>query len=475
VVTVVELGVALLVFAICAFWIVRHFHGLAQATRDGGVTVQPLAPEHLAETYRVRPAVTPVPKSATLQSAGVRSNPEAAKTKVAEAMVKLDLPAPRPLAAPTTTPTPSPAMESSLPIGPVPLPLSAANYAGRRVAAKAAPAALPVVSAVAAPAIAVLRTALPDQSSEISPRGQRAAVLPPSTAVAIPVVAPSSVGPSVAATIMPAPQQPLASAPSQPQAPLPEIGAIPAGFSASGVGVGVGAPYHISTSQHRGRVVGADTDDKAWNDFFELPALRPRSPSIWSKTLRRAGGGNELEMMTILFGHQSVKAERLPIRAEPRRIGPSDHGGRRIRVLGLVSETETPAPGLDTGNLVPPAQSAIPIAAPAAAPELSPSTVEEKTSQLAAVPTVPVAKSATVPTRSRIKRATKLVGKPRLEPDLKSKAVVATKVLGAEPAPLKSRLPQTRKDRPARAVAAPVRKLYLAGQDVLTEPGAASA
>ena len=402
--TVVELGVALLVFAICAFWIVRHFHGLADAARDGQDASLPLPPGHLADTYHARPAVTPVPKTATIQSAGVRTDLEVAKPKVAAAMVKLDLPAPRPLAAtasaaratPAKTlaetrpesfafaaPATSPVTKTTLPIGPVPLPLSAANYAGMSVAAEAALLALAVT-------------------------------------------------------------QPI-------EATTEHVGAAT-------------APYLVSTSQRGARIIGADGYEEMSDEFWDMPAPRPKGPSIWSKSLRRSNGGSDLELMTILFGHQSVRAERLSIRTEPRRVGQSDRGGRRIRALSPAVETPSP-----------PAQILSPLIA--AAVDLEPLTrsAPEDIPQQTFTPTMPLEESSPQPPRSRIKRATKLVGKPRLEPDLKSKPVVATKVLGADPTPLKSRLPQSRKERRTRAVATPVRKLYLAGQESLPEPRAPSA
>jgi hypothetical protein len=464
VVTVVELGVALLVFAICAFWIVRHFHGLAEAARDSEDAAQASPPGYLAEPYNVRPAVTPVPKTATIQSAGVQSNSDSTKPKVAEAMVKLDLSPPRPLAAAASAVRAVPASEPSLPLVPVPLPLSAAKYVGARVAAEAAPGALSVAAAVTAPANAATVSAGLDQSSEISPRRQRAAILPPSTAVALPAVALSSVQPEISAMIAPALQPSLDSVALQTQAAQSAADEI--AVSTPNSTASAAAPYLISTSQRGARIIGADDDgyDDGLGGFWDMPAPRPKSRSIWSKSLRHAGSEGDLEMMTFLFGQQSVKAERLPIRAEPRLIGQSELRGRRIRATPTPVETRSP-PALDV----------IAFAAPAAAPELLPSTLADDTPQFAVVPTLPTANLVTIPTRSRIKRATKLVGKPRLEPDLKSKPTVATKVLGADPAPLKSLLPQTRKERRTRAVAAPVRKLYLAGQETLPDTSAPSA
>jgi hypothetical protein len=406
VVTVAELGVALAVFAVCAFWIVRHFHGLAEATRDSEDAAQPTRPGYLADTRQVKAGEAPAQSAA-------HGSQLPAKRKVAESLVRLDLPLRRALpvaAAAITVPGKSElearseiadgdartatrfnAAASDFPTVAVPLPLSTANYAGPRVAPEAATVAMPVAAAVAPAASAFASAAVVSEPGATPSQG-----MPPHI------------------------QTENGSASAQ------------------------GRPFLISTSHHRTRVAGAEDDDSAWDEFCDMPVHRPQSPSIWSKSLRRVGSSSELEVMTILFGQQSVRAERLPIRAEPRRVGQSELRGRRIRALGLVSATETPSP---------PAMNVLPIAAPAAA----------------------ATKSATIPNKSRIKRATKLVGKPRLEPDLKSKPVVATKVLGAEPAPLKSRLPQTRKERRPRTVAQPVRKLYLTAQDAAPEPGALSA
>ena len=206
-----------------------------------------------------------------------------------------------------------------------------------------------------------------------------------------------------------------------------------------------------------------DTSER-FAHLHDIPYSRPKSRggSIWSKTRRRTIDADEMEIFDLVFGQHSVKAERLPMRAETRLVGQSAGGSRVITPVHL-SETQTT--GTHTQKVAPLALFDIKPALPPGALETVPPIAAMLVATFEAAPPPPQKRGAIE--RSRIKAKARLVGLSDREEALRSTTIAATKVLGADSPPLLERLTAIRSERRSRSISKPLRKLYLASADHL--------
>jgi hypothetical protein len=304
----IELATAIFVFLALGFWVGLLLGGGADAN-DLEDEVRATRRGSSGSNGRARTALPTTPKAAD-KPYSPQPVSEAAKPSVAEAIVKLDLPPPTPIPAPTAKPAqistaaaaPATAPAPLLAPDAVPLPLRAASFS-RPHPAPDVNATLPPAPA-AAPAAAI-ETAAP------SPHAVRADNLPPSDATPTNATLPPATPRSPA---------PVATASAARASVTPETPHSPTTTSRDSAAP---ASRLISTSNRPRRVIGGTSDDAlgGLDRFYDETMPRPRTPSIWSTSApKRSFPADDLEEIEVVIGMPSIKAERLPIRAEPKLV-----------------------------------------------------------------------------------------------------------------------------------------------------------
>ena len=410
--TDIELIAAIAVFLVCSLCIVWILGGGADTDGLGAKGATASLPNAVPDM--TGGAVAPV--AATSLTSNV---PASTKTTVAGSLVNLEFAAPRPLAVASTNVT-SQHRTSGTP------------YAPASALPDAASVPIPMKAADTAPMA-------PQPPVPLALYALRAAAAHATTSVKRPG----------AVTLAPAPaaDTTAGSAAEQQTIAVPSVEATHVAISpAKTTG---NSHYLVSTASRGARRTGADAAHDDAVDLWREAPPHPRMPSIWSKSKRRVSPSTgELAALTLLLGQQSVQAERRPMRAETLIAENKIESTRRI--LGAVAfaapedalALRLPTPSLEAATVAPVSQ---------------PNAIEVETLNPA-------------PSKfSRIRRTPKLVGKTKLQAELKSTTMAATKVLGSEPAALKSRLSETRKERRQRTISAPVRKLYLGAPDNMSD------
>ena len=439
--TDIELIAAIAVFLVCSLCIAWILGGGADTEGLGAKGATASLPNAVPDM--TGGAVAPV--AATSLTSNV---PASTKTTVAGSLVKLEFAAPKPLAVASTNVT-SQHRTSGTPYAPASALLDAASVPMPMKAADTAPMApQPDAIAIAQPAAPIVPVSYP-----IAARPATAPQPPVPLALyalrAAAAHATTSVKRPGAVTLAPTPaaDTTAGSAAKQQTIAVPSVEATHVAISpAKTTG---NSHYLVSTASRGARRTGADAAHDDAVDLWREAPPRPRMPSIWSKSKRRVSPSTgELAALTLLLGQQSVQAERRPMRAETLIAENKIESTRRI--LGAVAfaapddaqALRLPTPSLEAATVAPVSQ---------------PNAIEVETLNPA-------------PSKfSRIRHTPKLVGKTKLQAELKSTTMAATKVLGSEPAALKSRLSETRKERRQRTISAPVRKLYLGAPDNMSD------
>ena len=215
------------------------------------------------------------------------------KPSIAEALVKLDRPNPSVLVAPAS------AVAVTSPVAAVAKPV---------MASVPAPVSPPPVEAAPAPIV----TAQPPAADLVILKSEP--LRPSVQATLAPVVAPVSERPAAAVT---APPRTEVKPTDQPDV------------------------ITSKASQTSTATIAEDYPVETWSRFEHLrhgPFSQPknRSSSIWSASLRRADPIEEMAILDLFLGSNSVRAERLPVRAGTRLVG---RGSDESRLLSTTRES----------------------------------------------------------------------------------------------------------------------------------------